>query len=207
MIKIIATYDVETQGFSKDILCGSIAYRNYKEELKIESFKNGKEMINRMKEIAEKEQKQGHKIQYYAHNADYDSLRLIDLNDPDLKIIKATRDGIYAYKIGPEKKISMVLYNSMKIFPMGLEKVGKIIGHEKTRPPKEIDNKMKNPEKQTYTLEELNQIIQYNQNDCIVLLKALEWIKTQCKQEGLKPRELRSIGQIAQNMNQNTNKI
>ena len=196
---MITTFDVETYGFSKDLICGSVAYRDYKKQIQVNTYKTKEELLKRMKEIAEYETKQDHKVQFYAHNADYDSLRLIDINDPQLKIIKASRPGIYAYRIGPEQKLSMALYDSMKILPMSLEKVGKIIGHEKTRPPKELDDKMKSGKKWKLTFEEYNQIAEYNKNDCILLLKALEWIKEECKKEGLKPKELRSIGQISQN--------
>ena len=175
---MILTYDLETYEFSKDIICGSIAYRDYKQEIKLETYNNKKDIIEALIKIAESEEKQGHKVQAYAHNADFDALRLIEIKDKRLKIIKATKPGIYAYKTKPEnEKYPLYLYDSMKIFPMGLEKVGKIIGHEKTTPPKEIDNKMKHDPNFKPTYEEYQEIVKYNQNDCIVLLKALEWIK------------------------------
>ena len=52
---MIATFDVETYGFSKDLICGSVAYRDYKKQIQVNTYKTKEELLKRMKEIAEYE--------------------------------------------------------------------------------------------------------------------------------------------------------
>lgn len=101
---MILTYDIETCGLTKNIICGSLSYNKNGKNI-TQTYNTSQELKQAIKQIAlnNYEQHRG-KTTAYAHNADYDLYRLLTFNEPDIKIIKRSKPAIIALTHPKTKK-------------------------------------------------------------------------------------------------------
>lgn len=199
---MIIASDIETQGFTKQYLCGSTAWQvSSTKNIMTKTFTTKEEHLNWILEKAKTEEQNQHKTIVYFHNSLFDTTRLFKLNDPNIKIIKRTKPYIIGYGNNintPQEKVYLIIIDSMPIFAKKLEEVGKMIGTPKTQVNPELEHKHHQETPQNYTPQEQKELQTYCKNDSKVLLTAILNIKENLKKENLRINTLYSAGQIAQ---------
>jgi len=187
---MIIGIDIETWGLdARKFLCGCIVKDNAE---KAEVFLKKEDLWNRVLELMQKQQDRKKSLCIYSHNAAYDTAGYINLLDKNLKFF-SHRPFIWAYTDEHKKEICKFL-DTMSIYPMSLEAVGELIGHEKMNMPEGLLE-----EEQSLSKKELETIIEYMVNDTRILITAIKKIKDKLSEDGINIRRLYTLNQIANN--------
>lgn len=210
------TFDTETQGFTKKIICGTVAYRNKKKEIITETFNTKEEIWNCIQRIANEEDKKGRNAYSYAHNLNYDYWRIVPKEQTTL-IRKREGKGLVYYRVqkpviifqqNEKGKAQLYFLDTMNFWRGGLSEAAKRIGKEKMELPESIQKKLFNDEEQKFTKKEIETIKEYNKKDAIITLELIEYVRDAIKSEGLRVSKLITPGQVAIKMfNQKIRKL
>lgn len=191
---MILTFDTESQGFTKQFICGSLTTENE------QTFQTRSKtrLWNKILEIAQTEKKQGHNTYAYAHNLKFDIGRILptQIQKNEYITIKAAKPFILEYGHNNEPP-HLHFYDTTALLPLSLENIGKFTNTPKTKIKPTTQEKLYSTQKQEYTWEEQKEIADYNLQDTKALIKAIQWIKERLKENNLKPRRLITIGAIS----------
>lgn len=196
--KMIATIDIETQGFTKQFLCGTIKYETPQKTVKEYQTTNKEQLWNKTKEIAKESwEKYKKRTDFYIHNLLYDFPRFATTNDKEITIKTIHPPSISLIN---EQGIEYShFYDTLGIFPTSLQYLANKNNQTKKEIPKELKEKNHSTQPQKYTQQEMRTLIEYCQTDSNLLYNAIKGFKKELKEIGLQPRKLRTSGQIALN--------
>ena len=133
------------------------------------------EMWNTIKYLGIKEHKRQKNLHVYAHNLQYDFYGIADLTDPKIHI---KSDNPFIVNYTPNIKF----IDSVGIYPMKLQRVGKLIKNEKGELP---------------THATAQEIETYLKQDTLLLLDALKYMKNKLKDENVILKNVITLNQIA----------
>jgi hypothetical protein len=161
-VKRFIAFDIETITKKNKFLIGCIYMLNYDGTPLKRVFYNCESMRNYLLNLSRDHKRDSVIV---AHNLSFDFNILYDPLDNSINFKKFNSGSTLVF--AHDKLNGLVYYDSLAIFRMGLEKVGKIIGIPKMQQPKYIkENRL--PSK-----EEIPYIIDYCMNDCYVTHQAM----------------------------------
>lgn len=187
---MIIALDTETQGLTKKIILGCIIKENGVTKI----YKTKEEIWKEIQRIAKAEAKRKKNTHLYAHNAEFDFIRILDLKDPNLSIYSSKRPFIWAYKI-PGTRQRIKLLDTKNIYNETLAEIGDMLG----LPKGQLHPKLKKDEPQKYTKEEIQEISEYCKRDTEIVLEAIKTIKQSLLEEDIKLKNIITVSQVAIN--------
>jgi len=178
---MIITLDTETEGLdATKYITGCITNT----DMQTKHFKRKQDLWKEILKLGLREHKQGKTLTVYAFNHEYDFYAYAKMTDPNIRIYN-NRPFIVSYVINDKETIKFLDMSAIYT-RMNLEKVGKLIKYEKM----EID---------VENLKEMNikKVREYNQRDSEIVMKAYQYLKNKLAHEGIRPKRMITISQIA----------
>lgn len=181
--------DIETKGLdaTKFIMGCVLTEHNLN---KPTFFTNKRTMWNHILKLATQCSKHKKILNVYAHNHMYDFLGYAPvLTDQHIKWY-SENPFIVAYKNTKGKEIIKFL-DTYSIFNMALWKLGELINTPKLTMPNELLNT-----NTTVTPKLIERIKPYNHRDCVIVLRAIQYLKSKLATENIRPKRFYTISQI-----------